>query len=182
MVHAADTLTLDEITVTGERSEESVMTNTGPYYLFLQDSIPVQSSGFFNHNGLAYTNFTSAASVEVLKGAGTALYGSDAVAATINVLSAPERDQLGLKGGVSLGSDGFKEFSVSGGVDIDDTSTITGHASHAQSDGWRDHSDYDRQEVGVKYINDINDDNTIKLLVMTNLNITQLLSVIFSQH
>ena len=29
--------------------------NTGPYYLFLQDGIPVQSSGFFNHNGLAYT-------------------------------------------------------------------------------------------------------------------------------
>jgi hypothetical protein len=29
---------------------------TSPYYLMLQDGIPVQSSGFFNHNGLAYTN------------------------------------------------------------------------------------------------------------------------------
>jgi len=56
--------------------------STNPYYLFLQDSIPIQSSGFFNHNGLAYTNFSSAGAVEVFKGAGTALYGSDAVGGT----------------------------------------------------------------------------------------------------
>ena len=61
--------------------------NKSSYYLFTQDGIPVQSSGFFNHNGLAYTTFQTASSVEVLKGAGTALYGSDAVAAVINVQS-----------------------------------------------------------------------------------------------
>lgn len=147
----------------GHMTSIRLPTNTRPYYLFLQDSIPVQSSGFFNHNGLAYTNFSSAASVEVLKGAGTALYGSDAVAATVNVLSAPERDQLGLKTGVEGGSDGFRRFNLSGGTDLDETSTITAQGSHAQSDGWRDHSEYDRQEVAVKYINDLNEDNTIKL-------------------
>jgi iron complex outermembrane receptor protein len=29
---------------------------TLPYFLYLQDGIPVQSSGFFNHNALAYTD------------------------------------------------------------------------------------------------------------------------------
>ena len=48
---------------------------TSNYYLFLQDGIPIQSSGFFNHNALAFTSFETASSVEVLKGAGSALYG-----------------------------------------------------------------------------------------------------------
>ena len=147
----------------GHMASIRLPTNTGPYYLYLQDSIPVQSSGFFNHNGLAYTNFSSAGSVEVLKGAGTALYGSDAVAATINVISAPDRDQIGVKISAETGSDGFRRLLASGGVDIDETSTITAQASHAQGDGWRDHTEYDRQEVAVKYINDLNDSNTLKI-------------------
>ena len=147
----------------GHKASIRLPINTGPYYLYLQDSIPVQSSGFFNHNGLAFTNFSTASSVEVLKGAGTALYGSDAIAATINVISTPSRDQLGLKMTTEAGSDGFYRFNAAGGIDIDESSTITAQASHAQADGWRDHTEYDRQEVAIKYINDINDDNTIKI-------------------
>jgi len=147
----------------GHMASIRLPTSTSPYYLYLQDGIPVQSSGFFNHNGLAYTNFSTAGSVEVLKGAGTALYGSDAVAATINVISTPERDQIGLKMSAEAGSDGFRQVQGVGGVDIDDNSTITAQASHAQADGWRDHTKYDRQEVAIKYINDLNDSNTVKL-------------------
>lgn len=158
----------------GHMASIRLPTNTGPYYLYLQDSIPVQSSGFFNHNGLAYTNFSTAGSVEVLKGAGTALYGSDAIAATINVISAPERDQLGLKMAAETGSDGFRRLQAAGGVDIDDSSTITAQASHAQGDGWRDHTEYDRQEVAVKYINDINDSNTIKIGFSANKTVAEM--------
>ena len=71
----------------GHMTSIRLPTGTKAYYLFLQDGVPIQSSGFFNHNGLAFTNFSSAGSVEVLKGAGTALYGSDAVGGTINVIS-----------------------------------------------------------------------------------------------
>lgn len=222
--YAAETISLEGMTVTGERDQQSIMdqpvsigykkeaevaldsavsqkellnsiagvritqtgssighmasirlpTNTGPYYLYLQDSIPVQSSGFFNHNGLAYTNFSTSGSVEVLKGAGTALYGSDAVAATINVISAPERDQIGLKITTEAGSDGFGRVNAAGGVDIDESSTITAQASHAQADGWRDHTEYDRQEVAVKYIKDLNDSNTLKIGFSANKTVAEM--------
>ena len=65
---------------------------TLPYFLYLQDNVPVQSSGFFNHNALAYTNFETASSTEVLKGAGTALYGSDAFSGIINIVPKVNRD------------------------------------------------------------------------------------------
>ena len=81
--------------VIGHMTSIRMPINTSSYYLFMQDGIAVQSSGFFNHNGLAYTTFQSSSSVEVLKGAGTALYGSDAVAAVVNVesLKKPSKDK-----------------------------------------------------------------------------------------
>jgi outer membrane receptor protein involved in Fe transport len=137
--------------------------NTSPYYLYLQDNIPVQSSGFFNHNGLAFTSFNAAGGVEVLKGAGTALYGSDAVGATVNVLSTSPYDELGTSFSMEAGSDQFRRYGLKGATEIDDNSAISASFSHTESDGWRDHSEFDRQEVTVRYINDVNDDNVLKM-------------------
>lgn len=158
----------------GHMTSIRMPTNTGPYYLFLQDSIPVQSSGFFNHNGLAYTNFSSAGSVEVMKGAGTALYGSDAVAATINVLSVPALDEQGFKASAEVGDDKFRRYGVTGGVEIDERSAISTNISHAESDGWRDHTEYDRQEFAVNYVNDLNDDNMLKLGLSVNKTVAEM--------
>ena len=143
-------------------------TGTKAYYLFLQDGIPLQSSGFFNHNGLAYSNFTSAGSVEVLKGAGTALYGSDAVGGTVNVISNDPMKNLGVKGTVEFGDRNFQRYGITGGTEIDKDSAVSVQASHTESDGWRNNSDYDRQELSVNYVNDLNDDNTVKLAFNAN--------------
>ncbi len=142
--------------------------NTGPYYLFLQDGIPVQSSGFFNHNGLAYTNFSSAASAEVMKGAGTALYGSDAVAATINVISndpSLSNDHI-LK--ANAGSDGFYKLGVSGGHQINEKSSIGVEASYSDNDGWRDHTASQRGEFNLTHFLEVDDKNSLKTIVSMN--------------
>ncbi len=142
--------------------------NTGPYYLFLQDGIPVQSSGFFNHNGLAYTNFTSAIGVEVLKGAGTALYGSDAVAATINVLSPEPGDDQALRAGAHLGSDGFWKLRIGGDTPLGENSFVGGDSSHAESDGWRDHTAYTRDELTATGITEFDMENRLKTIFIWN--------------
>jgi iron complex outermembrane receptor protein len=141
---------------------------TNPHYLFLQDSIPIQSSGFFNHNGLAYTNFSSAGSVEVFKGAGTALYGSDAVGGIINVRSSTPMDNLGAKFSAELGRDDFQRFELGGGVEIDEYAAVSANFSHAESDVWRDHSEYERDEFSINYVNDLNDDNQLKIGLNVN--------------
>ncbi len=121
--------------------------NTGPYYLFLQDGIPLQSSGFFNHNGLAYGNFTTAGSVEVLKGAGTALYGSDSVAATINIRS---RIEAGTRLRAEAGSDGFQRLRFGLGRDFTDYS-LGLDLSAQRDDGWRDHTASERDEFSLTH-------------------------------
>ena len=151
--------------VIGHMTSIRMPINTGPYYLFMQDGIPVQSSGFFNHNGLAYTTFQNASSVEVLKGAGTALYGSDAVAAVVNVKSAAKpskKKEITIKG--MGGSYGYGSLGLGMSDTIDKDSAYRADVSYMHSDGWRQHTKTDRAEANVRYDHTINDDNDVKVI------------------
>ncbi len=152
--------------IIGHKTSIRMPSTTGPYYLFLQDNIPVQSSGFFNHNGLAYTTFETATSTEVLKGAGTALYGSDAVAAVVNVQSAkaPSQEYEGkvrLKGG----SDGYASGMVESSDTIDERHGYRANVNYSRSDGWRAHTSYDRVEANLRYDYFLDDNNAFKINV-----------------
>jgi len=140
---------------------------TVPYFLYLQDGIPVQSSGFFNHNGLAYTNFQTAQSVEVIKGAGTALYGSDSIAATINTQSAPPSKELERSVNVSGGSDQYQQagFSVSDTLENDQSYRLD--FSTTANGGWRDHTDLNRYEISGQY-NFSTEDSDFKISFSSN--------------
>lgn len=155
--------------VIGHMTSIRMPKNTGPYYLFMQDGLPVQSSGFFNHNGLAYTTFQSASSVEVLKGAGTALYGSDAVAAVINVksLKAPSKEKEIVFKGMG-GSNGYGSTSVGISDTIDKDSAYRANVNYMHSDGWRQHTKADRFEANLRYDLTVNDDNDIKVIMNTS--------------
>jgi iron complex outermembrane recepter protein len=63
--------------------------NYAPMYGYLEDGIPIRSTGFFNHNALYEINVPGADRVEVMKGPGSALYGSDAIGGVVNVLTRP---------------------------------------------------------------------------------------------
>ena len=151
--------------VIGHMTSIRMPINTGPYYLFMQDGIPVQSGGFFNHNGLAYTTFESATSVEVLKGAGTALYGSDAVAAVVNVQSAKtpsKTKEITLK--AMGGSYGYGSGSIEMSDTIDEKSSYRANASYMHSDGWREHTKTDRAEANIRYDQELGSDTDVKVI------------------
>ncbi len=126
--------------------------NTQGYYLFLQDNLPVQSSGFFNHNGLWWTSYqTGSNGVEVLKGAGTVLHGSNAVAGTVNVLSAqPQFDNSG-KANLDASDQGYHKVRVHQNVSLNDNHAIRLAASRSYDEGWRDHTANERQELNLQH-------------------------------
>jgi outer membrane cobalamin receptor len=57
-------------------------------FLFLENGIPIRPVGFCNVNELFEINTEQAHAIEVLRGPGTALYGSNAMHGTVNVLQA----------------------------------------------------------------------------------------------
>jgi len=123
---------------------------TAAVYLYLEDGVPVRASGFFNHNALYETNLPQAGSIEVTRGPGTSLYGSDAIGGIVNVLSrapsATPEGALTLEGGNyawlrALGT----ASSTFGGVGV------RGDVNVTHSNGWRDKSAYERQTGSLRF-------------------------------
>ena len=61
--------------------------STNSVYQYLEDGIPIRPLGVFNHNALNAINTNGASGVEVVKGAASSLYGSNAVGGAVNFLT-----------------------------------------------------------------------------------------------
>ena len=123
---------------------------TKPMYLYLEDGIPTRATGFFNHNALYEVNVPQSAGVEVIKGPGTALYGSDAIGGVVNVLTRGAPAVPGIEATLEGGANGHARLLASGG-------TMTGNhglridLNATRSDGWRDASGYERYSGTIRW-------------------------------
>jgi len=136
----------------GHKASIRMPMNTSGYYLYLQDNIPLQSPAFFNHNALWWSSFNSNVSrMEVLKGAGTALYGSGAVAATINILSADVSEQAETSLNLMLGEDSYSKVQFSHSDKISENQGFRVAASYLDNEGWREHTGSKRAEVTFRH-------------------------------
>ena len=61
---------------------------TKSLFLYLEDGIPVRTTGLYNHNALLEMNMTSVKSIEVIKGPSSSLYGSEAIGGVVNLVTA----------------------------------------------------------------------------------------------
>ncbi len=146
----------------GHKAAIRMPINTSGYYLYLQDNIPLQSPAFFNHNALWWSSFNSnVARMEVLKGAGTALYGSGAVAATINILSENVADQPETNLDVMLGQYQYGKVQVSHSNKIDEDSGFRISASYLNNEGWRDHTGSERAEITLRHELELDDNERL---------------------
>lgn len=134
--------------------------------LYLEDGIPLQSPVSFTNAAFAFSGaLTSLGGVEVLKGPGTALHGSDAFAAVVNVKSLAPTDtptgSLRAAGGSYGAAEARGEFStgLAGGQ------AFRAAASFAREDGWRNNTGWDRDQVILRHRwkNDTTEINTILL-------------------
>ncbi|CAM8652127.1 CirA Outer membrane receptor proteins, mostly Fe transport [Oxalobacteraceae bacterium] len=124
---------------------------TSPLYLFLEDGIPIRATGNFNHNALYELNIPSAGGVEVVRGIGSALYGSDAIGGTINVLTRTPREKAGADLSIEGGSFGWARLL--GGIDSGriGRSALRADFNITHTDGWRQRTAYDRQSANLRW-------------------------------
>jgi len=117
--------------------------------LFLEDGVPLQSSIFFDQSALGYsTALANPQAIEVLRGPGTALYGSDAFNGVVNIISAPP--PTGPDGHAQARYGAFGLFDVNGSIG----GPLTGKKSARQhvnlsvsysgEEGFRDETAFDR--------------------------------------
>jgi outer membrane receptor protein involved in Fe transport len=134
---------------------------TNPVYLFLEDGIPIRSTGFFNHNALYEINIPQAGGIEVTRGPGSALYGSDAIGGIVNVLTrAPSgKPEFNLSG--ELGGHGFWRMLTGGGNGYNG-GAWRADVNFTHTDGWRDATGYDRQSGTLRWDHFIGADASLK--------------------
>lgn len=123
---------------------------TKPVYAFLEDGVPIRSTGFFNHNGLYEINIPQADRVEIIKGPGTAIYGSDAVGGVINVFTRDPSNRPEASGFVEGGGAGYVRSLLTGSNRFGNAG-IRADLNLTRSDGWRNDAPYSRQSATVRW-------------------------------
>ena len=143
---------------------------TGSVYLYLEDGIPTRATGFFNHNALYEVNLPQANGVEVTKGPGSALQGSDAIGGVINVVTRAPSNEFEAEGSAEYGSNGW----LRGLASVSNTwgnDAIRIDANYTRTDGWRQATEYDRQSGTVRWDRSFNDGAYLKtVLAVSNIN------------
>jgi len=123
----------------------------------------VRASGFFNHNAMYEVNLPQSGGMEVIRGPGTALQGSDAIGGVVNILTrapseTPEVDAMIEAGDYTWlrtllsASNTWGEFGARADLNV------------THSDGWRDESGYDRQTVTLRGDLGRNTDSSVKAI------------------
>ena len=141
--------------------------STSPLYLYLEDGIPTRSTGFFNHNALYEVNIPQSGGIEVNKGPGTALYGSDAIGGVVNVMTRPSPTEAEASINVEAGENGWSRILLTGG-DSNDTDGFRADLNLTHTDGWRDATDYDRQGVTLRWDRFMHSGATLKTVLSTS--------------
>ncbi|HNF88015.1 MAG TPA: TonB-dependent receptor [Thiobacillaceae bacterium] len=137
---------------------------TSPVYLYLEDGIPTRSTGFFNHNALYEINLPAAGGVEVGKGPGTALYGSDAIGGVVNVLTRTPPAQAEFSASGEAGGHGWRRALLGGGNTWGDDG-LRADLNLTHTDGWRDATGYDRQSGTLRWDRALAEDAVLKTVL-----------------
>jgi iron complex outermembrane recepter protein len=146
--------------------------STSGLYLYLEDGLPTRPAGFFNHNALYEINLPQAGALEVTKGPGSSLYGSEAIGGVINSITEPSPEKFEFKLNPEIGSYGWKRVLTSIGDYSEDLKTgFRLNTNITDNDGYQDNSDYGRQSVSLRTDSFPNDALAIKNIISyTNVN------------
>ncbi len=60
---------------------------TKSVFLYLEDGIPIRTTGIFNHNALLEINMAAIKNIEVIKGPASSYYGSEAIGGAVNFIT-----------------------------------------------------------------------------------------------
>jgi len=138
---------------------------TSGVYLYLEDGVPTRPTGLFNHNALYEINVPQAERLEVIKGPGSALYGSDSIGGVINSITRPAPREAELELNPEFGSYGWKRLLSTVGAPITDDSGFRLDLNLTDNDGYRESSDYSRYSGTLRFDGAISSETKFKTIL-----------------
>lgn len=129
-------------------------------FLYMEDGIPIRTTGDFNHNALIEINMAALKTIEVIRGPASSLYGSEAVGGAVNFITLSPTLLPTAKVQAEMSNWGYKrtDFSVSGTKGK--LGVILGGYYANQHNGYMEHSDFHKLALTLKTEYKINDRTT----------------------
>jgi len=141
-------------------------------FLILEDGLPIRPNGFCNVNDLFEVNSEQADAVEILRGPGSALYGSNSMHGTVNVLFDSPEAHEGVRTSIEGGSDDYLRLrgavSVPGEGPGSTGWRAMGHWTH--DGGFRADSGFEEAKLNAQLEHRFDADKLDVRLAATNLN------------
>lgn len=119
-------------------------------FLYLEDGIPIRTTGDFNHNALIEINMAALKTIEVIRGPASSLYGSEAVGGAVNFITSSPSILPTARIQAEMSNWGYKrtDFSVSGTKGK--LGVLVGGYYADQRNGYLEHSDFHKLALTLK--------------------------------
>jgi iron complex outermembrane receptor protein len=119
-------------------------------YLYLEDGLPIRTSGLFSNNALIEINTAAIQQIEVIKGPASALYGAEAIGGVVNFIHATRP----LKSNLSISNHINNNGLIKTDLEWNKAGEKSGWSLHAskigQKNGLLEYSDYTKTALSLK--------------------------------
>ncbi|WP_439880122.1 TonB-dependent receptor [Pontibacter sp. MBLB2868] len=119
-------------------------------FLYLEDGIPIRTTGDFNHNALIEINMAALKTIEVVRGPASSLYGSEAIGGAINFITQAPSQILTGKLQVEASDKGYRRTDFSVSNTIGKLGVYVAGYYAAQRNGIIEHSDFDKLALTLR--------------------------------
>jgi outer membrane receptor protein involved in Fe transport len=120
-------------------------------YLYLEDGMPIRTSGLFSNNALIEINTGAIKNIEVIKGPASALYGAEAIGGVINVLSQSAENKKTIQWLNQVNSIGLFKSDLNIGIPTFKGGWYFNTNYAAQNKGPIDYSDFNKKGISIRH-------------------------------
>jgi outer membrane receptor protein involved in Fe transport len=119
-------------------------------YLYLEDGIPIRTSGLFSNNALIEINASATHSIEVIKGPASALYGAEAIGGVVNFLTKSGTSKPVIEFNTQANNLGLKRLDLTLSGPTKKGTWIANVSWSDQRKGPMDYSDFSKKAISLK--------------------------------
>ncbi|MEO7049423.1 MAG: TonB-dependent receptor plug domain-containing protein [Ferruginibacter sp.] len=123
---------------------------TKSLFLYMEDGIPIRTTGVYNHNALLEINLPSAKSIEVIKGPSSALYGAEAIGGVVNVITQSAPAFTGGQVSMQLNDKGYKRADAQIGTSFGKWGIIASGYYADKRNGPIEYSNFNKTALSVR--------------------------------
>lgn len=123
---------------------------TKSLFLYMEDGIPIRTTGVYNHNALLEMNLPAAKSIEVIKGPSSALYGAEAIGGAVNVITQSAPAFTAGNVSVQLNDKGYKRADAQIGTTLGKWGIVASGYYADKKNGPIEHSDFNKSAITLR--------------------------------